>query len=392
MSYSPRFTYYISPGIKPVSQNSALWRQPLPLSRHFPEIPAAGSICFGEYFQALQSYLQSDGYGTLCRALTDNLLQDIKPWDITEIRITHEKHGEFYHPARLEALVGQQKISFVVNVAVSKTGLETIKKEYQNLTELNDEFPLCFLPKSYGFGEVEITGHQKIRVLLGQWFEGYNEFHISRDPSDHKNKILIWDDNNGRFYLSREQSADLYRQTAGILTYYYNIESFKQILSWHHGAGDFVVRITKGDLDLRLVTVRGYASFFKGLPEPNKGQKDVELILQALLLFFLNLSVRMRVDRLDGVGDIVWADRLAVKSTLDGFLEGLARKPHIACLPDSIDKCFRYYLSVCTKEDLHELSEVAVNTFHRRAPETRIIKEHLKEHVEELWHAIAHVL
>ena len=63
-------------------------------------------------------------------------------------------------------------------------------------------------------------------------------------------------------------------------------------------------------------------------------------MLQALLIFFLNLSIRMRLDRYDGVGDIVWADGLVVQSTLDGFFEGLALKPSVASMPDSIDKCF----------------------------------------------------
>jgi hypothetical protein len=43
-----------------------------------------------------------------------------------------------------------------------------------------------------------------------------------------------------------------------------------------------------------------------------------------LLIFFLNLSIRMRLDRYDGVGDIVWADGPVVQSTLDGVMDGLA--------------------------------------------------------------------
>ena len=163
-------------------------------------------------------------------------------------------------------------------------------------------------------------------------------------------------------------------------------------MSWHHGAGDFVIKIDKNDLDLKLVTVRGYAPLFENLPDFDKGEEDVELILQALLICFLNLSVRMRLDRFDGVGDIVWADRLAVKSTLEGFLEGLARKAQPAFMPDTIDKCFRYYLSLCNQADLYDLSQAAANTFHRRAPEVQVIKRHLNEHVEELSRAMDHVL
>ena len=195
---------------------------------------------------------------------------------------------------------------------------------------------------------------------------------------------MVWDDNRNHFYLSMEQSANLYRQAARILTYYYNVESFEQISSWHHGAGDFVVNTDKADLDIKLISARGYAPLFTNLKPAKNDEKDVELILQALLIFLLNLSVRMRLDRYDGVGDIAWADGLVVQSTLDGFFDGLALKSTVASMPDSLDNCFRYYLSVCTLEDLYELSKAVLTTFHRRAPEVRIVKQHLKAHVREL--------
>ena len=391
MPYTPRFSYFISPGETPVTQNSSHWRQPLPLSRDFSGEKAAISLRHGEYFHTIRTYLENDGCGILCRALNRRLQQNVKSQDIREIRICLEKHGEFYHPARIEVLAGPQTISFVLNVAVSETGIETIKEEYHCLSKLKDEFPLCFLPEVYGFGEVESMGNRKIRMFLGHWFEGYNEFHVSSDPSDGRNKILVWDDIRNRFYLSLEQSADLYRQAAGILTYYYNVESCEQIFSWHHGAGDFVVTIDNGDLDVKLVSVRGYAPLFTNLAQLKSGEKDVELILQALLIFFLKLSIHMRLDRLDGVGDIIWADGLAVQSTLNGFFDGLALKPPVASMPDSLDTCFRYYLSVCTKADLYELSKAVVQTFHRRAREVGVIKQNLKEHVDELNRVIRQV-
>jgi hypothetical protein len=392
MPYTPRFSYFISPLETPVTQNSAVWQQPLPLSRNLSGKNGEISISHGEYFCAVRTFLENDGDEVICRALTRRLQQNVKPQDIREIRICLEKHGESYHPARLEVLAGHQKIPFVLNVAVSETGIMTIKKEYHCLTKLNDEFPLCFLPEVYGFGEVESEENRKIRMFLGHWLEGYNEFHVSRDPSDKKNKILVWDDIHNRFYLSLEQSAELYRQAAGILTYYYNAESFEQIFSWHHGAGDFVVKIDTADLDMKLISVRGYAPLFTNLTHLENGEKDVELILQALLIFFLNLSIRMRLDRYDGVGDIIWADQPAVQSTLAGFFDGLALKPSVASMPDSIERCFRYYLSVCTKENLYDLSKAVVKRFNRHAPEVRVVKQHLKEHVEELNRVIRQVL
>ena len=392
MPNPPRFSYFISPIETPVTPNSELWRLPLPLSRHLSGENEKISPCHGEYFSTVRTFLENDECEIFCSILSRRLQQNVGHRDILEIHICLEKHGEFYHPARIEVLAFHQKISFVLNVAVSEMGINVIKEEYHCLSKLNAEFSHCFLPEVYGLGEVESPGGHKFRMFLGHWFEGYHEFHVSRDPSDRQNKIIVWDDHWGRFYLSSGQSADLYRQAARILTYYYNVESFGQIFPWHHGAGDFVVKIDNDDLDLKLITVRGYTPLLDNLSDLYNAENDVELMLQALLIFFLNLSVRMRLDRYDGVGDIVWADGLAVQSTLDGFFDGLTLKPSVAAMPDSIEKCFRYYLSVCTKEDLYELSKAAVQTFNRQAPEVRVIKQHLKEHVGELNRVIGKVL
>ena len=166
MPYSPRFSYYISPGQKPVSQNSVLWRRPLPSSRHLSEKPGSDAIGLGEYFHALRVFLESNDCEILCRALSRTLQQDIRPLDIHEIRIGLEKHGEFYHPARINAFVRQQTISFVLNVAVSEPGLETIQREYRFLAKLNDKFLPSFVPVVYGNGAVDSGGHRKIRMFL----------------------------------------------------------------------------------------------------------------------------------------------------------------------------------------------------------------------------------
>ena len=392
MPYSPLFSYFISPAGTPVIPDSPLWRHPLPLSRHFSSEYEKISLCYGEYFSAVRTFLENDGCEIICQALTQRIQQKVKTQDLREIRIRLEKHGEFYHPACLEVLTGKQQIFFALNVAVSDTGIKIIKAECHCLSKLNAEYSLCFIPKVYGHGEIEFAGDRKIRMFLGHWFEGYNEFHVTKAPSDNHKKVLVWDDHGGRSYLSSEQSADLYRQAARILTYYYNVESFEQIFPWHHAAGDFVVKIDNGELDLKLITVRGYRPLLNNVSDLKNGEKDVELMLQALLLFFLNLSVRMRLDRYDGVGDVVWADGLAVQSTLDGFFEGLALKPSLAVMPDSLEKCFRYYLSVCTERDLYDLCNVAVKTFNRRAPELRVVQQHLKEHVAELNRVIRQIL
>ncbi len=388
MPPNPIFSYYLYSDATPVDSHHAIWRQPLPLSRNFSGKKNEISISHGDYFSAVRTFFENRGLEILFRAAARQLQQKVKPEDIREIRIRLEKHGEFYHPARIEVPLRQQSIFFVLNVAVSDNGIRAINQEYRNIIRLNDGFPLALLPQVYGFGEVVTAGNRKLPMFLGQWFESYNEFHISRDSSDNTEKIIVWDGAGDRFFFSPEQHSALYRQAARILAYYYNVETLEQIFAWHHAAGDFIVRIENAVVDLKLITVRRYAPLIQNLNHPENSVKGPEIILQALLLFFLGLSIHMRLDRLDGVGDITWADSRAVTATLEGFFEGLALKPQTPKLPDAIDQCFGYYLSVCSQEDLFELTEAVATKSYSRSVETPIVKQHLEEHVESLHRSI----
>jgi hypothetical protein len=96
----------------------------------------------------------------------------------------------------------------------------------------------------------------------------------------------------------------------------------------------------------------------------------------------------MRLDRLAGVGDMVWAPDIAVESTLAGLLEALAQKPPVACLPDSAQRCLLYQLSTCTREDLLDLCRSLADTFNARSDEAVVVKRNLTGHVDALNRAI----
>jgi len=111
--------------------------------------------------------------------------------------------------------------------------------------------------------------------------------------------------------------------------------------------------------------------------------------LEALLIFFLNLSIRMRIDRIDGVGEMVWADDIAVQGTIDGFFKGLDQKPLPASIPKPFSDFFRtYLLSFWTESDLYELSSTMVNACNPKAPDLSVIKQNLKKHIQTLYHSI----
>ena len=344
------------------------------------------SVSYADYFRAARSFLESDSYKMIIRAIIQQLGCDVKPQEIKEIRINLEKHGEFYHPARIDTILFEKQLSFVLNVAISESGRRLIEREYHLLNRLNAAQSFLYLPQVYGFGRICGPGGMNFDMFLGEWFEGYHEFHISIDPADQKPKILVWDDTRGRFFLSHGQMQQLYAEAAKILTGYFSLESFEQISAWHHGAGDFVVKIENDKLELKLVTVRQYAVMFENPNHAQIEKIEPQLILQALLVFFLNLSLHIRLDRIDGTGEMIWSHKAAVEATLIGFLEALSMKPDIAALPDSALACFMAYLLSCTKEDLLDLSQAIVNRFNPRMPELPLIKQNISEHVETLYH------
>ena len=392
----PRFSFFISHFKEPVTEDSRIWREPLPL-RLDTLIKNVGdgngeSVSHAAYFRAAQTFLQANSFEVITRAVSLQLNRDVNAPDIEEIRVRLEKHGEFYHPCRIETVVCQQQISFVLNVAISETGRRFIEAEFHLLNRLNTEQPLHYLPQAYGFGRTAGSKGQNFAMFLGQWFDGYHEFHISIDPIDKTPKIMVWDDARGRFFLSAEQTKMLYARVSKILTGYYNLESFEQIFSWHHAAGDFIVKIENEKLELRLVTVRRYAAIFEKQKNTRTAPVDPQQILQALLIFFLRLSIHMRLDRLDGIGEMVWSDSIAVEATLIGFLEALSMKPDVPSLPDSPLACFIAYLASCTEEDLIDLTAAIVNRFNPQMPGLKVVEKNMQRHAETLYASIQQIL
>jgi len=189
------------------------------------------------------------------------------------------KHGEFYHPARVVVKYGQGEFSFVVNVAISKTGRDHLRGEFNLLARLFPEFELPALPKVYQQAEIPSGDNTKLPMFSGQWFEGFCEFHITADHPENMSNLIVWDQDDTRFYLTRQQAEDVYRQVAFILTTAYKFFTFEQISAWHHAAGDFILKpIDTTRVDLRLITIRKYA------PLIENAEPDPATLIEALLL------------------------------------------------------------------------------------------------------------
>ncbi len=389
----PPFQFFIAEDITPVTPYDAIWQTHLPSSRNQAANRPADVITYCEYFEAIRLFLEKDRYSNLLEPIASHLKSgndlnpdvSITPDDIHAIRIIQEKHGAFYHPARLEVDIKTQHFCFALNVAISDAGLNGINQEYAALRYLNHTFPFHFLPEVYLEGEIAIhNGNRAIGIVIAEWLDGYDEFHLSHKPNG-KSGIIVWDQKQGPRFLPDDRIIELYTKAAEVLTCYYNIDTFEQIFPWHHGAGDFILKSEHDDLTVKLVTVRQYAAM---LDYDNGSQKSDEIRMEALLLFLLNLSIRIRLDRLDGVGEIAWAGDRAVLGTLKGFFSGLARKSTENQITDAFIPQFHEYLASQSEADLYELATALITAYHPKAPDIPVIQRNLDSHIRVLYQAV----
>ncbi|RLB81061.1 MAG: hypothetical protein DRH17_10365 [Deltaproteobacteria bacterium] len=350
-------------------------------------VPAHGPILsYGQYFQGITDVISRDDYRLLVNATARQLARDISVADIKEILIYAEKHGSDYHPARIEVMVGEVCAPFVMNVAVTERGKAWLCREFEVLQHLNRKHDFPFLPQTYFQGEASYNigggGETDIAMLmfLADWFQGYHEFHLSNNKEDGSLRLVLWDVEKGHRRLFLPQVRQIYSQAAMILTLYYDLETFEQIFPWHHAAGDFVVKAQEGSLDVRLVTARQYAPML----EPSEG----EAVHEALLFFLLNLSVRMRLDRLDGVGAVTWADDECVDATLEGFWEGLRIKERQGVIEMGFVDGFAQHVRSLAKEDLSDRFHALIDACDQSAPDIPMIRRHLERHTSKFHAAL----
>jgi hypothetical protein len=386
----PRFAYFLETVDQPVTPEHLAWARPLPLSRRsfLESSPAAPDepLSVGDYFEAVRSFLEGVGWQAVVRSLAG---QGADASRAETFRIFLAKHGAYYHPARVEAEIEGISFQWVVNVAVSGAGRSLLFKEYAILERLNREFRALYLPEVYGAGELDAGGGQPVAMFLGQWFPGFHEFHLTQNAPEAQPAPVLWDAENGRREFTHGQARTVYHEVARILTHYFNPATLEGIGAWHHAAGDFVVRLSETHPEVRLITVREYRPLFRARQKNGNPARELQTLLETLLIFLLNLSIRTRLDRLDGTGDMAWSDALAVEATIAGSLAGLAEKPPPFELPVPLDRLFRHYLSACSTEDLLDLCSGIADTYPPEAPEIPILKARLDEHVAALADALS---
>ena len=328
----------------------------------------------GDYFEAVTQFLTLENGSALAQAVTKQIGLPCRPDEIETVSITLEKHGAFYHPGSVRVTSPRGTSLFVVNVAVSDEGRRMIKREFQLQQQLDPltTGPKRSIPAVYYQSE---TGPQKWPIYLGQWFEGFHEFHLTAPQKGDPDPIVVWAPEP--YYLTKSlQKEALCHQTARILTQFYNPLTFEQIGPWHHAAGDFIVQAGPDAIDAKLITVRDYG------PSAVAHTKITPAsILEGLLFFFLHLTLQMRLDRIDGTGELIWAGKWAVHGTVNGFFEALLEKPDIAQLPLPLSTAWGFYLTRQTTVQLQKALEIVTTLYPATTPEHQLIQKNLFRHL-----------
>lgn len=372
----PEIAYFLATADHPIGPTHPWWDRPLPTGRLGQTVPTGNphttATTYGDYFSAVSRFCAASRWQRVLGAMSHKMEQPLSEDDLERVAIFLEKHGSFYHPARIEVTARKKRISLVVNVAATTTGQKAVQRETRALRQLADLRPFGWIPAVYG---VEDEG---LPMFLGDWFDGFYEFHLTRKNGDREPVIMVWDGEVTPCLLSEKQEAALYRNMAMVLTACYDPVTAHQIFPWHHAAGDFVVCLEKERTTVRLITVRGYRPMNRSGVKPTNENE----ILDMLGVFFQHLSLRMRLDRIDGVSEVAWASDRCLPPVIEGFFQGLDLTARLSGFPETFSCFFEQYLKHQCEADLRDRAgEITKCVFDRHSEERRVIEANLAHHI-----------
>lgn len=377
------FVFGLSPQEPPVEPTDDLWQIPLPVLRQ-DFYPASvrpfrqPTPTYGDYFCAARDFLEQDNAAVLCTAVSQVSGRPIKADDLSKVSVYIVKHGAYYHPGYVTVDAVGQQWPMVLNVAVSPAGQRIITDEYRNLVILNSERPKKFWPMVFGQGTGHTCRQQPLPMFLGQWLEGFYEFHLTQDGTGSKKNVIVWNNDQGHELLPPFQVKELLRKSTAILAYAYNPLTLEGIRGWHHAAGDFVIRPSEKSLQVRLITVRRYA------PVLDIATPDVAAILDALLVYFIELSLRMRLDRLNGVGKATRHPLEVLPAICAGLFEGLALSAADRGLPDDFAETAMQYFALQDENQLRSILESITTRSFFPAQERTLVSQMIGPHARRL--------
>lgn len=338
------------------------------------------SLRYGPYLAALAEFLTRDAGAPLRSALAVCPGRAVPSEAIEKLDITSVKHGAFYHVACARVRVAGADFSFAVNAAVRPEQQAILENEYHLLEELLRTTGLPYLPRPCLLGETIYRDRQNpslgLRLSVLEWFEDFHEFHLSMRDADTPPEVKVWTPADSNLFLDAGRTELLYGNAAAILTAYFDMKTYKQVYPWHHAAGDFVVRLSGTELDVRLIAARDY----RCLASFGSGPEDRWI---PIIHFFLNLTLRMRLDRLDGTGEPAWADAAILNGVIGGFLRAWEEKvkevPGVPSAGEIIE-----VLRSFDREEWLALGSVVIPQGMIERREIPFLEKHLAAHASEL--------
>ncbi len=364
----PLFRFLVATENGDAPADEEWFARPVPVSR---QGTAAAGLDFRAYFGLIEEALSGEGAVILSSALGGRLPE--------AVAVTAEKHGALYHPARITAEGGGARALLCANVALTDAARFLALREASILARLYGEFPGKSVPRALGFTTAE-SGGFTAGVLFTEWLAGFNEFHLTRLPESNGIRCRVWDTASGPYILPDADLGRVLEAAARILSRHYDPVSTAQIYPWHHAAGDFAVRREpSGEFSVRLVTARGYGSIFggpeSGLPGP----------LTAGLYFFADTTLRMRLDRDNGTGELLLAPEALVPSILSGFFAGLSDRGKMTGQHAGFSDGLRRHLKDAGPEALAEAAAELLAACDPRSPDPAFLAPHVRSHAQAIW-------
>ena len=301
---------------------------------------------------------------------------------ISSIDLVAEKRGADYFPASVRVHVKNEEHWFVANVALTERGLSRIAKDFFLLKELGPIDESSFLPEVFFMSQAHDSESSGIEIpnsiFLAEWFRGYHEFHVSGPKSASTDVFTLWDTDNGYEKFKLPVALLLIEKVSYILSCFFDFENFREIYPWHLAAGDFIARL-RPEPDVKLITVRQYQSRIAFSEDSDKS------VNQALIFFFANLSVRSRLDRIDGTGELVWLSRQFVKPVMNGFLKALATKKLKEDTGDSFVNEFIETMRRLTVQEWAGIFAATLESYNQKASDFTIVESNLVDHIFDVY-------
>ncbi|OPY72866.1 MAG: hypothetical protein A4E63_01089 [Syntrophorhabdus sp. PtaU1.Bin050] len=334
-----------------------------------------------DFFSAIRDFILSSEGQPLVALLSRSRNRPVSMEEIGTITIRYEKYGTLYQIASAEIPVNGSRMKFAVSTAVSPFAQKTLDREFKLIGELNHRTSPSYLPQAYYIGTTRVEQEKQTETLtmtLSEWFDDYHEWHFSSDDEE-SDRIVIWDMGGGNRFASESESYEIIRQASRILTLYYDAGTYCRVAPWHHGGGDFIVRTGAEGVTVKLVTARGYDPLAS-----LSTQKKINPY-NALLLFFLELTLKMRLDKLEGMGETTWAGASVVKAAYHGFMQALKIKEEQEEWEDVEVENFTALLLSLRRDEVEKLirSHLDEYVFHDTS-DYRAVMNHLERHAADL--------